>query len=78
MKAFVIPANSSERVREIKFDRDESWRYVLTRYKEPGKHPWFLTEIAFLTKENAPRDYLLKKFPCQRIPEKSLPRFRLH
>jgi hypothetical protein len=25
MKAFVIPANSSERVREINFDQDQSW-----------------------------------------------------
>jgi hypothetical protein len=60
MKAFVIPADSSERVRETDFDRDESWRYVLTEYNEPGKHPWFLTEVAFFTKENAQRDYLLR------------------
>ena len=60
MKAFVIPANSSEPVREIDFDRDKSWRYFVTRYNDPHEHPWNFTEVAFLTKENAPRDYLLR------------------
>jgi hypothetical protein len=31
MKALVIPANSSEPVKEIEFYQDESWRYVITR-----------------------------------------------
>src|SRR5829696_5359677 len=60
MKAFLIPANSSERVREINFKQDESWRHVLTRYHDPDKQPWIFTEVAFLTKENAPRDYMLR------------------
>jgi hypothetical protein len=60
MKAYVIPADSSEHVRKIDFNRDKSWRYVVTRYKEPGMHPFNFTEVAFLTKENAPRDYLLR------------------
>jgi hypothetical protein len=29
MQAFLIPANSSEPVREIDFDHERSWRYVL-------------------------------------------------
>jgi hypothetical protein len=53
MKAFVIPANASERVREDHFDWDKSWRYVVKRYNDPGKPPGAFTEVAFLTKENA-------------------------
>jgi hypothetical protein len=60
MKAFVIPADSSERVREIDFDQDETWRYVVTKYRDPAKPPWDLTKVAFVTKENAPGDYLLR------------------
>jgi hypothetical protein len=59
LKAFVIPADSSKPVRPIDFDQDKTWRYVLTKYRDPAKPPWNLTEVAFLTKENAPRDYLL-------------------
>jgi hypothetical protein len=60
MKAFVIPANSSEPVREVDFDQDDSWRYVRTRYNDPDEHPWIFSEVAFLTKENAPRDNVLR------------------
>jgi len=60
IKAFLIPANSSEPVREIDFDHDRSWRYVITRYNDPDVPPWFANELALLTKENAPRDYLLR------------------
>src|SRR5215216_4283342 len=60
MKAFLIPANSSERVRDIDFDPDSSWRYVVTEYNDPDEPVYSFTEVAFLTKENAPRDYLLK------------------
>jgi hypothetical protein len=59
MKAFLIPANSSEHVRPIDFDHDKSWRYVVTRY-DPDDPPWFASEVAFLTKDNAPRDYPLR------------------
>jgi hypothetical protein len=51
-------------VREINFDQDLSWRYVLTRYNDPNEPPWRLTEVAFLTKRNAPRDYLLRNSPA--------------
>jgi hypothetical protein len=60
MKALVIPANSSEPVTEIEFYQDESWRYVLTRYNDPDEPAYDLTEVAFFTKENAQRDYLLR------------------
>jgi hypothetical protein len=60
MKALLIPANSSEPVTKIDFDRDESWRYILTRYNDPDEPPYVLTEVAFLTTENAQRDYLLR------------------
>jgi hypothetical protein len=58
MRAILIPANSSDPVRKIDFDPDKSWRYVVTRY-DPGL-PWLATEVAFLTKENAPRDYSMR------------------
>jgi hypothetical protein len=60
MKAFVIPANSSRPVRETDFDRDASWRYVVTEYNDPDEPPYIFTEVAFLTKENARRDYQLR------------------
>lgn len=60
MKAFLIPADSSAPVKPINFDPNESWRHILTRYHDPGKHPWIFTEVAFLTKENAQRDNLLR------------------
>jgi hypothetical protein len=59
MRAFLIPANSSEPVRKIDFDHDESWRYVVTRYR-PDDLPWLRGQVALLTKENAPGDYLLR------------------
>jgi hypothetical protein len=58
MKAFLIPANSSDPLEEIDFDHDNNWRYVVTRY-DPGL-PSLVTEVALLTTENAPRDYLTR------------------
>ena len=58
MKAILIPANISDPVKEIDFDPDRSWRYVVTRY-DPGA-PSLATDVAILTKENAPRDYLVR------------------
>jgi hypothetical protein len=60
MKAFLIPANSSEPVREIPFAHDESWRYVVTTYDDPDEIPWSVANVAFLTRKNAARDYSLK------------------
>jgi hypothetical protein len=58
MKALLIPANSSKPVTEIDFDQDKSWRYVITGY-DPGLSS-LATDVAFLAKRNAPRDYLVK------------------
>jgi hypothetical protein len=60
MKAILIPANSSDPVKEIDFDPDKSWRYVVTRY-DPGT-PLLATDVAFLTKESAQRDYLIRNW----------------
>jgi len=62
MKAFLIPANSSDPLEEIDFDHDNNWRYVVTRY-DPGL-PSLVTEVALLTTENAPRDYLTRNSPA--------------
>jgi hypothetical protein len=60
MKAILIPANSSDPVKQINFDHDKSWRYVVTRYNDPDAPAYDLTEVAFLTKENAARDEVFR------------------
>jgi hypothetical protein len=51
MKAFRIPADSSQPVEEIEFDRDKLWLYEIARYDR---------DKIFLTEKSADLDHVLR------------------